>query len=166
MEEWARLFAGDAERPVFPLQNSDRPSGPSPTVTPSAGFFRPGLVYVDDSATARQSIRRALYPHGLLVETFDSPEAMRGRPAHLTLIAALLDVDLGDGASGLDVAREIIARHPDARIAFFTAEASAERLANLHSHGTVFDKVKDIDKAIQWLVEAATAGEEKAGESR
>src|SRR5690242_14564072 len=53
-----------------PLANSNRISQPSPLLTPVDGYVRPGLIYLDDSETALQAMRRALYPHGLLLETF------------------------------------------------------------------------------------------------
>ncbi len=124
-------------------------------VTPEEGFFRPGLVYVDDSGTARQAMRRALYEHAMLLEAYESLDALRARPAVPPIRAALLDVDLGGDVTGLDVAREILATYPSAHIAFITAEISAERRALLAPHGRVFDKASEIADAIEWLVACA-----------
>lgn len=136
------------------VSNSDRPSQPSPLTTPIEGYLRPGLIYVDDSETALRAMRRALYPRGLLLETFNSLAALRAR-GDLPIVGALLDVDL-DGESGLDVARAIRAMHPHAAIAFFTADTSDERSHVLVEFGEVFLKDRDQARALEWLVSLAT----------
>jgi hypothetical protein len=159
MEESRRLEAGDAERPSENVSNSDRPSRPSPAVTPDGGYFRPGLVYVDDSPTALSTMRRALFPHSLLLDTYESLAALRTRPDNHPIVAALLDVDLGDDVKGPDVAREILAKHARARIAFITADPSADRVATLRRIGPVFDKSHDTAAAVSWLVGEARRAE-------
>ena len=77
VEESRRLVVGDAERPSDIVSNSDRPSRPTPAVTPDGGYFRPGLVYVDDSVTALSTMRRALFPHSLLLDTYESRSLRR-----------------------------------------------------------------------------------------
>jgi hypothetical protein len=110
-------------------------------------------------------VRRALYPHGLLLDTYASLDEFCSRPAHHPILGALLDVDLGDGVHGTDVAREVRARCPEAQIAFITAEVSPERVEQLRAYGTVFDKTLDLDRAVTWLIDIAKRAEAKAGES-
>ena len=47
------------------------------------------------------------------------------------MIGALLDVDLGDGGSGLDLARALRARDPALPIAFITASTDAAQRPEL-----------------------------------
>ena len=149
------------------VSNSDRPSGPSPAITPDGGFLRPGLVYVDDSATARSTMRRALYAESLLLDTYESRAALRARTNSTPIIAALLDVDLGEGDTGVDVANDLRASFPNARIAFITAEMSPARVEQLRAFGTVFDKTREIAAAASWLIEAYRShGTASAGDSR
>lgn len=147
------------------MSSSDRPSRPNPVVTPENGFFRPGLVYVDDSATARQTMRRALYAHAMLLEAYESIDALRARRDTRPIRAALLDVDLGGGVTGLDVAREILASNPAVHIAFITAGGSAERRAQLAPHGPMFDKARELRDAVDWLVSFATEPASNTGET-
>jgi ActR/RegA family two-component response regulator len=123
-------------------------------VTPVEGYARAGLVYVDDSPVALQRVRRALYAHHLLLETFESAADFATRDRR-PLVAALLDVDLGAGPSGLDVARTIALEHPRARIAFITADGSQERLDQLTAIGRVFRKESELADVVAWLVDAA-----------
>jgi CheY-like chemotaxis protein len=134
-------------------------------VTPAEGVARPGIVYVDDSATAREYMRRALFRRGFALETFDSLAALQARSAG-ALVAALLDVDLGHGVTGLDVAREVRVRHPHAAIAFITASATPARIAELAPIGPVFRKDTDAARAADWLVTACTSSAAKASEGR
>jgi hypothetical protein len=133
------------------VSTSDRPSHPHHLFTPVDGFVRPGLVYIDDSETALRAMRRALYPHGLLIETFLSLEAYRSR-GDFPLVGALLDVQLEGGVSGLDVARVILAEHPGAAIAFITAEMAGERDPDIRALGPVFVKDRDVAHAVEWLI--------------
>ena len=134
------------------MTSSDRPSGPVPDITPAHGYSRPGIVYIDDSPTAccRPCVG-ALYPHGLLLETFTSLADFRTRD-QLPVIGVLLDVDLGHAESGFDVAQAILADHPTAAVAFLTAEPMRARARKLASWGPLFAKA-DIKPAVDWLVE-------------
>lgn len=136
------------------MSHSDRPSGPIPDVTPAQGYSRIGLVYIDDSQTALQTMRRALYPHGLLIETYSSLDDFAMN--HKTFVsAALLDVDLGNGHTGLEAAREIAALHSHARIAFITADRSPMRTLELASHGPIFEKSADLSAVVAWIISLA-----------
>jgi DNA-binding response OmpR family regulator len=92
-----------------------------------------------------------LHEYGLLLETFTSVEAMRARPEG-PIIAVLLDVDLGSGVSGLDVARELREHRADLPIAFITANMAPERVPALLAIGSVFAKNADVAPAVEWLV--------------
>ena len=133
------------------MANSDRPSAPIRDQTPADGYSRPGLLYIDDSPTALRTIRRAMHAYGLLLETFTSVQAMRERPPG-PIIAVLLDVDLGGGHNGLDVARDLRDERADLPIAFITADMAEDRLDALRAIGPVFPKNADVAPAVEWLV--------------
>jgi FixJ family two-component response regulator len=123
-------------------------------ITPVHGFVRAGVAYIDDSAMALQSMRRALYTHGLLLETYSSFRDFLSRDDQ-PLRAVLLDMDLGSEQTGFDLAVHVRTKHPHCPIAFLTSETNAESLARATEWGCVFTKDKDLNAAVQWLLSHA-----------
>jgi CheY-like chemotaxis protein len=155
VEESRCLVGGERRKAVLNVSNSDRPSPEHPAMERAGSDAGSPFVYVDDSATALSTMRRAIAAHALRLDTYESLDALRMRPADRGISVALLDVDLGDGVKGPDVAREILSKHPRARIAFITADANPARVAELRSTGPVFDKLRDVAGAVKWLVAEA-----------
>jgi DNA-binding NarL/FixJ family response regulator len=81
--------------------------------------------------------------------------ALARRLAAGPVVAVLLDMDLGDGATGPDAARAVRDAHPSAHIAFLTADSRAELAARAAAFGPVFSKSADGERVIAWLIALA-----------
>jgi CheY-like chemotaxis protein len=114
----------------------------------------PALV-ADDTAVARAAVVRALKAHKTPFVEASSATAAKAHDA-TQLACALLDLDLGDG-TGVEVARALRAKRQDLPIAFFTAGAPAAVVDDARTLGPVFQKPGDLDRAVRWIVQHATA---------
>lgn len=66
-------------------------------------------------------------------------------------VAALLDLDLGDG-SGIDLAHFLRQASPALPIAFFTAGSDADAISRAKLLGPVFSKPEQLDAAVAWAL--------------
>ena len=108
------------------------------------------MIVVDDSALNRRAIRRHLLALG--VEVREADTLATGRSLDVTgAVCAILDLDLGDG-SGVDLVRVFRQKVRDFPIAFFSASASSELVAQARQLGPVFTKPHDLDSAIAWVL--------------
>jgi DNA-binding response OmpR family regulator len=120
--------------------------------TPVGTVFLTGLVYLDDSAVALKAMRKALVADGLVLEAYQTADALLQRSREVALVAALLDIDLGGSVDGVQVARALKQIWPSVQLAFFTAEDFAHRAETLRDLGRVFDKHLGPDEAIEWFL--------------
>jgi two-component system response regulator RegA len=108
------------------------------------------ILLVDDSAVVRSVTTRFLVRRGLQVTALGSwAEAVAVDPTRF--VAALLDIELGDGF-GPDVASHLRRAAPALPIAFLTAAGNASALDAARTFGPVFSKTEGLDEAIGWLV--------------
>jgi CheY-like chemotaxis protein len=105
------------------------------------------VLLVDDSPVVRRVLARRLQAEGLEVREEPSAAAVRALDAS-DLACAVIDIELPDG-SGIDLAAELLARHPKLPIAFFTASTDTAAVENARSYGPVFVK-PDLDALTSW----------------
>jgi len=95
------------------------------------------ILHVEDSASVREVVRRALQAFGFSVESADGVRAaQRALTERDDIAGALVDVRLRDG-SGVDLYRWIAAHRPALvkRVAFLTGSADDEAFAPLAAIG-------------------------------
>ena len=95
------------------------------------------ILHVEDSASVREVVRRALEAFGFSVVSTDGVRAaQRALSERDDIAGALLDVRLGDG-SGVNLYWWIAARQPSLvqRVAFLTGSADDEAFAPLAAIG-------------------------------
>jgi DNA-binding response OmpR family regulator len=68
---------------------------------------------------------------------------------------ALLDLDLGPGPDGCDLAQALRKARAELPIAFFSSSSTEPQLARARQLGPVFAKPAQIDEAIAWTKRAA-----------
>jgi CheY-like chemotaxis protein len=107
------------------------------------------VLIADDAVTARTAVVRALRGRG--VPCLEAGTAAAAKAVDTSSIScALLDLDLGDG-TGVEVARALLAAHPDLPVAFFSAGGAQDILAEARAIGPFFHKPEDIERAIAWV---------------
>jgi len=108
------------------------------------------VLVVDDSPVVRFAVAKRLKDAGLEVIERSTAEPP---PADVTarIACALLDLDLGDGADGTDVARALRDARPELPVAFFSATTSQEITARAGAYGPIFTKPEELDAAIAWV---------------
>ena len=106
-------------------------SNPNGTTNASGTAERQIRVFLlDDHELVRRGIRDLLYTEPTIVvvgEASDADEALEKIPQTRPDVA-VLDVRLGDGASGVEVCREIRSGHPDVACIMLTSFADDEAL--------------------------------------
>lgn len=109
----------------------------------------PTLLIVDDSALVRHAVASRLRVEGFDVRA--EATLAGARTVDLTTIAcAAVDIDLPDG-SGLDLAAELLAKHPSLPVAFFTASTAPPE-----GHSPVFHK-PDVEGLVAWVLSAGSS---------
>lgn len=103
------------------------------------------ILLVDDDQTFCATLARALTRRGLQVQTAHTPvdalnQAQRGQPTH-----AILDLKLGDEASGLDLIEPLLAASPKLEIVVLTGYASIATTVTAMKRGAVGYLAKPVD---------------------
>ena len=81
------------------------------------------VALVDDDADELKAIARFLSSHGYRVRTFESAERYLESPDADEVSCVVIDVNLGRGMSGLDLARSISSSGRTTTIIFMTGSA-------------------------------------------
>jgi signal transduction histidine kinase/CheY-like chemotaxis protein len=138
--------AGTSMTVVLPLgappQATGAPAEPDPVALPSV----PTLLVVDDELPIRSALRRFLTRAGYRVlEAADAAQAMSQVEQHAgPLDLVLTDVQL-PGTSGAELARQIRARRPDARILFMSGHHDLSRTGGEIAAEDLVEKPFDLD---------------------
>jgi two-component system nitrogen regulation response regulator GlnG len=118
---------------------------------------------VDDDASIRWVLERALKNGGMIPKTFDSAE-----PALLALRTDAPDVLITDirmsGQSGLDLLRRVHDAHPELPVIVMTAHSDLGSAVSAYESGAFeyLPKPFDIDQAVDLVKRAAQAGSRSA----
>jgi DNA-binding NtrC family response regulator len=92
-------------------------------------MFSPPLLFVDDDVISNLDICSYLRESGFnVIEAYSAPEAFQAIDNRAPLTALVSDVDLGPGASGLDVARHARAAQPELPVVFISGMADVRHL--------------------------------------
>lgn len=110
------------------------------------------VLFVDDSEIARVTAQRRLEELGIGVTALGSSREAAEVDAS-TFVAALLDLDLGDGL-GTDIAQRLRQEAPGMPIAFLSATSSSAVVDVAQTLGPVFSKLSGVDDAISWVARA------------
>src|SRR3954452_17018697 len=88
----------------------------------------PKVAIIDDHQALREGLEVLLAHGGIeVVGTAGDAAAAVDLVEHGEPDVALVDIRLPDG-SGIDLTRELLARHPDLRVVLYTGDADAELL--------------------------------------
>jgi DNA-binding NtrC family response regulator len=117
-----------------------------------------GLVLVvDDHRELADNISEALHENGVdAVAKNSAAEALafRGNPG-----AAVIDFRLPD-ATGVELARHLVARNPNVRVLFVSGHGDELRAAARGTPGDVLEKPVKIEHLIAWVTKALAHGQE------
>jgi FixJ family two-component response regulator len=75
---------------------------------------------VDDDADIRRALERMLSLHGYSPYSFSSATDYRHRARLAEAVCLILDIQLGDGESGIDLKRELTNTHPGLPVILIT----------------------------------------------
>ncbi|HEY2511828.1 MAG TPA: response regulator [Polyangiaceae bacterium] len=115
---------------------------------PKAG--PPTVLVADDSPVARYMLARRLRAEGF--EIVEQETAALPAANVVTQIAcALLDVDMGRGEDGRELARQLRAVRADLPVAFFSGSSDPAVLGSAREIGTVFWKPGELEQAVAWV---------------
>lgn len=107
----------------------------------------PRVLIVDDSDVARAVLASRLVERGAaVVEASSAADALELDAS--TITAAIVDVDLGAGDSGVLLATALASRNPTMRLALFTGQGTL-----VTSSTRTFRKPEQIDSVIAWALE-------------
>jgi FixJ family two-component response regulator len=81
----------------------------------------PAIAIIDDDIAARRALARLLVAHRYRVMQFDSAESYLKADGERNVCCAVIDINLGDGMSGLDLGREIKASARPIPLIFISA---------------------------------------------
>ena len=106
------------------------------------------VLIVDDSDVARAVLASRLVQGGAAVLQAASTADALSLDAS-TISAAIVDVDLGAGDSGVSLASVLASRNPDMRLALFTGHAHADAPSGA---ARTFRKPEQIDSVVAWAL--------------
>jgi two-component system response regulator FixJ len=117
---------------------------------------------VDDDESIRRSFSRALRVHGIAVQTFQSAEdylnRVQGTPACLCV-----DLYLGAGMNGFELAEHLRAQSTSPPIIFFTghdARESEPMMRGRHNDLVILRKPFDVQQLLDLVIEHLRASDE------
>ena len=96
----------------------------------------PLVAIVDDDASVRTSTRRLIQSFGYRAETFASGREFLTSPLAARIACLVLDVRMPD-VDGLEVQRQLTARHPHVPVVFISGRASDDEERRARAAGAV-----------------------------
>ncbi|MEZ4447257.1 MAG: response regulator [Polyangiaceae bacterium] len=112
---------------------------------------RPRRVLVlDDEILTLRATARVLRSRGHEVQTALAPLEALAHARRQPVQVAVLDIELGPGPNGIDVARRLLSRGLTERVVFYTGTADTSLYLQAVHHGRVIPKASD--RATEWLV--------------
>jgi two-component system response regulator FixJ len=118
------------------------------------------IALVDDDESIRRSFSRALRVRGIEVQTFKSAEDYLDR-AHGTPACLCLDLYLGAGMNGFELAEHLRARSIEPPIIFFTghdARESEPMMRGRHNSLVILRKPFEVQQLLDRVLEHLRAG--------
>jgi len=111
---------------------------------------------IDDDASIRWVLEKALKSGGMLAKSFDHADGMMGALRSDVPDVLMTDIRM-PGRSGLDVLKEIQISHPDLPVIVMTAHSDLDAAVAAYQGGAFeyLPKPFDIDKAVELVRRAA-----------
>ena len=133
-------------------ENSSRSAPSGSRDDPHAPAKAPTVLVADDSPVARYMLTRRLRAEGFEVieqETAAVPAAN----VVTQLACALLDIDMGRGEDGRELAKGLRAVREGLPIGFFTGSSDPAVVDSAREMGPVFAKPGEVERAMKWVRE-------------
>ena len=114
---------------------------------------KPATVLVaDDSPVARYTLTRRLRAEGFAVIEQENATVPAANVV-TQLACALLDIDLGRGEDGRELAKGLRAVREGLPIGFFTGSSDPAVVEGAREMGPVFAKPEELERAMEWVRE-------------